>query len=171
MKIHITLRYNPEKARYSRVAPKRKAPRTHNHEKTRGRVELMVSFPEFWSMKMKMRNRTRGEREAVKFMKHLVWASIRSGWVMSTWKEAKTIWLHKKGNGEDVENWWLIPITNCMSRIFTGLMAGAFQNINSKIDIVSDSQKRLMKKTKWCNKQEIMLNEQSSLGFDKKKRT
>jgi hypothetical protein len=37
-------------------------------------------------------------RERVKFMKLLVRACIQSGKVINTWKEAKTILLHKKGN-------------------------------------------------------------------------
>jgi hypothetical protein len=50
----------------------------------------------------------------VRFMKLLVAASIQSGRVMSTWKEAKTIFLHKKGDREEIGNWRPISITNCL---------------------------------------------------------
>jgi hypothetical protein len=95
----------------------------------------------------------------VKFMKLLVRASIRSGRVMSTWKEAKTILLHKKGDREDIGNWRPISITNCMYRIFTCLMARAFQKINSKVHIYSDSQKGFIRKTNGCSEHGIILNE------------
>jgi hypothetical protein len=52
--------------------------------------------------------------EGVKFMKNIIRASLRSGRVISTWKEARTILIHKKGDREEIENWRPISITNCM---------------------------------------------------------
>jgi hypothetical protein len=95
----------------------------------------------------------------VRFMKLLVSASIRSGRVMSTWKEAKTILLHKKGDRGEIGNWRPISITNCIYRIFTCLMARAFQDINSRVGIFSDTQKGFIKKTNGCSEHGIILNE------------
>jgi hypothetical protein len=92
----------------------------------------------------------------VKLMKLLVGGIIRSGRVMNTWKEAKTILVHKKGNREEIGNWRPTLITNCLYRIFTCLMARAFQNINSKVQIYSDSQKGFVKKTNGCSEHGIM---------------
>jgi hypothetical protein len=97
--------------------------------------------------------------EGIKFMKHLVRASIRSGRVISSWKEARTILLYKKGDREQVDNWRPISITNCIYRIFTCLMARAFQNMNSKVHIFSDNQKGFIKKTNGCSEHGIILNE------------
>jgi hypothetical protein len=57
--------------------------------------------------------------EGVAFIKLLVRKCIKSGGVMSTWKEAKTLLLHKKKNREEIGDWRPISITNCMYRIFT----------------------------------------------------
>jgi hypothetical protein len=97
--------------------------------------------------------------EGVKFMKNIIRASLRNGRVISTWKEAKTILIHKKGNREEIGNWRPISITNCMYRIFTCLMARTIQRINSKIHIFSDSQKGFIKKTNGCSEHSIILNE------------
>jgi hypothetical protein len=95
----------------------------------------------------------------VKLMKLLIRACMRSEQILSTWKEARTILIYKKGDREDVTNWRPISSTNCMYIIFTCLMARAFQMINSKVGIDSDSQKGFIKKTNGCSEHEIMLNE------------
>jgi hypothetical protein len=41
---------------------------------------------------------------SVEFMKHIITASIRFGLVMTSWKEARTILLHKKGDREVIGN-------------------------------------------------------------------
>jgi hypothetical protein len=97
--------------------------------------------------------------EGIKFMKHLIRACIRGGKVINSWKEARTILLHKKGDPDDVENWRPISITNCIYRIFTCLLARSIQNINSKVEIFSDSQKGFIKKTNGCSEHGIILNE------------
>jgi hypothetical protein len=97
--------------------------------------------------------------EGVKFMKLLVRGCMRSGRVISTWKEAKTILLHKKGSRDEIGNWRPISITNCIYRIFTCLMARAFQFVNSKVHIFSDSQKGFIKKSNGCSEHGIILNE------------
>jgi hypothetical protein len=97
--------------------------------------------------------------EGVAFMKLLVRGYIKSGRVMSTWKEAKTILLHKKGDRKEIENWRPISITNCMYRIFTCLMTRAIQDVNTMVEIFSDSQKGFIKKTNWCSEHGIILNE------------
>jgi 3-dehydroquinate dehydratase len=97
--------------------------------------------------------------EGVKFMKQLVRGCIRSGRVINTWKEAKTILLFKKGSREEIGNWRPISITNCMYRIFTCLIARAFQFMNSKVHIFSDCQKGFIKKTNGCSEHGIILNE------------
>jgi hypothetical protein len=97
--------------------------------------------------------------EGVKFVKLLVRGCIRSGRVMSSWKEAKTMLLYKKGDRDEIGNWRPISITNCMYRIFTCLMARAFQAINSKVHIYSDCQKGFIKKTNGCSEHGILLNE------------
>jgi hypothetical protein len=61
--------------------------------------------------------------EGVKFMRTLVRGIVKSGRVMSSWKEAKTILIHKKGDRHEITNWRRISITNCMYRIFRCLMA------------------------------------------------
>jgi hypothetical protein len=78
---------------------------------------------------------------------------------MNTWKEANTILLHKKEDREEIGNWPPISITNCTYRIFPCLMARAFQSINSKVYIYSDSQKGFIKKTNGCSEHGIILNE------------
>jgi hypothetical protein len=97
--------------------------------------------------------------EGVKIMELLVRACIQSGKVINTWTEAKTILLHMKGNREEIENWRPISITNCMYRIFTCLMARAIQNINLKAHILSDTQKRFIRKTNGCSEHGIILDE------------
>jgi 3-dehydroquinate dehydratase len=89
--------------------------------------------------------------EGVKFVRILVRGIQESGHVMSSWKEAKTILLHKKGSREEIENWRPISITNCMYRIFTCLLARAFQDVNSRIPVFSDSQKGFIQKTNGCS--------------------
>jgi hypothetical protein len=61
----------------------------------------------------------RAGTEGVKFMKNVVRACLRNGRIISTWKEAKTILLHKKGGRDQIENWRPISITNCMYRLLT----------------------------------------------------
>jgi hypothetical protein len=97
--------------------------------------------------------------EGVKFMKHLIRACIQGGKVINSWKEARTILLHKKGDPGEIQNWRPISITNCIYRIFTCLLARAIQNINSKVEIFSDSQKGFIKKTNGCSEHGIILNE------------
>jgi hypothetical protein len=41
---------------------------------------------------------------SVEFMKHIIKASIRCGRVMISWKEARTILLHKKGDREVISD-------------------------------------------------------------------
>jgi hypothetical protein len=95
----------------------------------------------------------------VRFMKLLVAASIRNGRVMSTWKEAKMILLHKKGNRGEIGNSRSISITNWIYQIFPCLMARAFQDINSRVSIFSDNQKGFIKKTNGFSEHVIVLNE------------
>jgi hypothetical protein len=98
-------------------------------------------------------------REGVNFMQLLIRACIRSGRVMTSWKEARTILLHKKGDREAIENWRPISITNCIYRIFTCLLARAIQAVNSKVHIFSDNQKGFIAKTNGCSEHGIILNE------------
>jgi hypothetical protein len=97
--------------------------------------------------------------EGIKFIRVLVRACIQHGRVMTTWKEAKTILLHKKGDRDQVENWRPISITNCVYRIFTCLIARAIQEINSKVYIYADCQKGFIKKANGCSEHGILLNE------------
>jgi hypothetical protein len=92
-------------------------------------------------------------------MKHIVEASIRCGHVMTSWKEARTILLHKKGDREVIRNWRPISITNCAYRIFTCLLARAFQDINARYGVFTDPQKGFIKKRNECSEHGIMLNE------------
>jgi hypothetical protein len=92
-------------------------------------------------------------------MKLLVRGCIQSRRVISTWKEAKTILIHKKGDLEEIWNWRLISIKNYMHIIFTCLITRAIQEINAKVHIFSDSQKGFIKKTNECSEHEIILNE------------
>jgi hypothetical protein len=41
---------------------------------------------------------------SIEFMKHIIEASIRGGRVMTSWREARTILLHKKGNREVISD-------------------------------------------------------------------
>jgi hypothetical protein len=101
----------------------------------------------------------RAGAEGVAFMKLLVPGCIKSGRVMSTWKDAKTILLHKKGDREQIGNWRPISITNCMYRIFTCLIARTIQDVNTKVHVFLDSQKGFIKKTNGCSEHGIILNE------------
>jgi hypothetical protein len=82
--------------------------------------------------------------EGVKFMRTLIRGIIKNGRVMSSWKEGRTILIHKKGDRDEIGNWRLISITNCMHRIFTCLMA--IQDINSRTKIFRTPRKDLSKK-------------------------
>jgi hypothetical protein len=78
---------------------------------------------------------------------------------MTSWKEARTILLHKKGDREVIGNWRPISITNCVYRIFTCLLTPAFQDINARYGAFTDPQQGFIKKTNGCSKHGIMLNE------------
>jgi hypothetical protein len=95
----------------------------------------------------------------VEFMKHIIKASIRYGRVMISWKEARTILLYKAGNSEVIGNWRPISITNGAYRIFTCLLARAFQDINARYGVFTDPQNCFIKKTNGCSEHQIMLNE------------
>jgi hypothetical protein len=97
--------------------------------------------------------------EGIKFVRTLVRGIMKSGRVMSSWKKAKIVLIYKKGNRDQIENWRPISITNCMYRIFTCLMAIAFQEINSTMKIFSDTQKGFIQKTNGCSEHGILLNE------------
>jgi hypothetical protein len=97
--------------------------------------------------------------EGVAFMKLLVRGCIKSGRMMSTWKDAKIILLHKKVDRGKIGNWRPISIMNCMYRIFTCLMVRAIQDINTKVRVFSDSQKGFIKKTNGYSEHGIILNE------------
>jgi hypothetical protein len=84
--------------------------------------------------------------EGVKFVRTLVREIIKSGRVVSSWKEARTILIHKKGDRGEIENWRPISITNCMYRTFACLMARAIQDINLRTKIFSDTQKGFIQK-------------------------
>jgi hypothetical protein len=84
--------------------------------------------------------------EGVKFVRTLVRGIIMSERVMSSWKEARTILIHKKGDRDEIWNWRPISITNCMYRRFRCLMARAIQDINSRMKIFSDTQKGFIQK-------------------------
>jgi hypothetical protein len=99
------------------------------------------------------------KKEGVKFIQLLVKACIRNEKIPSSWKEARTILLFKKGERENVENWRPISITNCIYRIFTCLMARSWQTINSKVHLYSDNQKGFIKNTNGCSEHGIILNE------------
>jgi hypothetical protein len=84
--------------------------------------------------------------EGVKFVWTLIRGIIKSGRVMSSSKEARTIVIHKKGHRDEIGNWRPISIANCMYGIFICLMARAIQNINLRTKIVSDTQKGFIQK-------------------------
>jgi hypothetical protein len=95
----------------------------------------------------------------IKFLRLLVRACIQHGRVMTMWKEAKTILLHKKGDWDQVDNWRPISITNCVYRIFTCLIARAIQGINPNVYRYADCQKRFIKRANGCSEYGILLNE------------
>jgi hypothetical protein len=64
--------------------------------------------------------------QEVKFIKHIIKAIIQSRRVLETWKEVRTVLIYKKGDRNDPKNWRPITIPNCLDRICTCLMAGAF---------------------------------------------
>jgi hypothetical protein len=97
--------------------------------------------------------------EGVKFMKLIIQASIRCGRIITSWKEARTILIHKKGDKAEIQNWRPISITNCAYRIYTCLMARCFQQVNGKYRIYSDVQKGFIQKTNGCTEHGIILNE------------
>jgi hypothetical protein len=99
------------------------------------------------------------KNEGVKFIKLIIRACIRNGRIFDSWKEARTILLHKKRDQEAIENWRTISITNCIYRIFTRMLARAFQTINARVRLYSDSQKGFLQKTNECSEHGIILNE------------
>jgi KaiC/GvpD/RAD55 family RecA-like ATPase len=82
----------------------------------------------------------------VKFMRHIIKATIRYRRVIDSWKGARTILIYKKGDRDDPKNWRPITITNCVYRIYASLMARAFQEMNSRHRIYIDAQKSFIKK-------------------------
>jgi hypothetical protein len=99
------------------------------------------------------------DKEGVKFIKLLARTCIKNGKIIQTWKEARTILIHKKGDRDAIQNWRPISITNCVYRICTCLLARAIQATNSKLHIYSDNQKGFIKKTNGCSEHGIKLNE------------
>jgi hypothetical protein len=99
------------------------------------------------------------KKVGVQFMKLLVGADIRNGRILSSWKEARAILLHKKGDREQVRNWRAVSIANCVYRVFTCLMARSWQAINAKARLYSDVQKGFVKATNGCSEHAIILNE------------
>jgi hypothetical protein len=85
-------------------------------------------------------------KEEVKFTELLVRTCIKNDRIIQTWKKARTILIHKKGDRDAIQNWRPISITNCVYRIFTRLLARAIQATNSKVHIYSDNQKGFIKK-------------------------
>jgi chaperonin cofactor prefoldin len=97
--------------------------------------------------------------EAIKFMKRIIKPTIRCDRVFESWKEARTVLIYKKGERTHPKNWRPITITNYTYRIYTCLMARAFQQVNSQHGIYADTQKDFIKKTNKCSKQSITLKE------------
>jgi hypothetical protein len=97
--------------------------------------------------------------EPIKFMKRIIKATIRCGRVFESWKAARIILIYKKGERTHPKNWRPITITNCTYRIYTCLMARAFQQMNSQHGIYADAQKDFIKKTNECSEQSIILKE------------
>jgi hypothetical protein len=100
-----------------------------------------------------------GGNEGVRFMKRIIEGILRSGRTITSWKEARTILIHKKGNVDELRNWRPISITNCIYRIFTCLMARCFQHMNEKYGVFSDNQKGFLQKTNGCSEHGILVNE------------
>jgi hypothetical protein len=98
-------------------------------------------------------------QEAVKFMRRIIKATIRCGRVFDSWKDARTVLIYKKGERSDPKNWRPITITNCTYRLYTCLMARAFQQVNSKYDIYEDVQNGFIKKSIGCSEHSIKLKE------------
>jgi hypothetical protein len=97
--------------------------------------------------------------DGVNFMKKIIQATGRCGKIFTTWKEARTILIHKKGDKGTLQNWRPISITNCIYRIYTCLMAKCFQKVNEKCQIFTDTQKGFIAKTNGCSEHGILLNE------------
>jgi hypothetical protein len=95
----------------------------------------------------------------IEFMKHIIRGVIKSGRVMESWKQARTILLYKKGDQKEIGNWRPISITNWVYRIFTCLMARSFQKINMRYKVFTDNQKGFIQKTNGCSEHAIILNE------------
>jgi hypothetical protein len=98
-------------------------------------------------------------KQGVQFMKSIIKATLRCGRVFQSWKEARTVLIYKKGDRNDPHNWRPISITNCIYRIYTCLMARAFQAANKRYGLYSDRQKGFIQKTNGCSENAIMLNE------------
>jgi hypothetical protein len=97
--------------------------------------------------------------KAIKFMKLIIKATIRCDQVFDSWKAARIVLIYKKGERTDSKNWKPIIITNCTYRIYTCLIARAFQQVNSQYGIHADAQKGFIKKTNECSEHNIILNE------------
>jgi hypothetical protein len=109
------------------------------------------------------------EEEAVKFLQIIVKASVKCRRTISSWKEARSILLYKKGDRKQIKNWRPISITNCVYRIFTCLMTRCFQEVNEKYGVYTDSQKGFIRKTNGCSEHGILLNELFQHAKRKKK--
>jgi hypothetical protein len=79
--------------------------------------------------------------------------------MMDSWKEARTVFIYKKRDCEDVENWMPITTTNSLYWIDTCPMARAFQQINTQHRLYVDAQKGFTNKTNGCSEHGLLLNE------------
>jgi hypothetical protein len=93
------------------------------------------------------------------FVKHMINAIIQSRRVLRTWKEARPRLIYKKGDRKDPKNWRSIIITKSLYRIYTCLMARAFQQMKLQYRIYPDAQKDFNKKKNGCSEDAIILNE------------
>jgi hypothetical protein len=71
-----------------------------------------------------------GDPEMVKFKRCTIKTTIRCGRMIDSWKEARTVLICTKSDHEALKTWRPIPITNCVSRIYTCLKARAFTQVN-----------------------------------------
>jgi hypothetical protein len=98
-------------------------------------------------------------KEGLKFRELPVRTGIKNGKIIETWKESRTILIHKKDDRDAIQNWRSISITNCFYRIVTCLLERVIQATKSKVHIYLDNHKGFIKKTNGCSEHDIILNE------------
>jgi hypothetical protein len=98
----------------------------------------------------------------IEFIRQVFKHCVRNGDVPDTWKQAKTVFLYKKGDSSAPQNWRPITITSCLYRLFMALNASFIQlkmHKQDNIRIFSNSQKGFVSGVPGCMEHAVMTRE------------